>query len=78
MDGIINTYENWINTVNADDYCIVTGEEEDNTISVNANNVLNEMNKNTEFGEEFKNNIISVINQLIANALKNKVYCNCI
>lgn len=65
-DPFIKAYEHWLRTVNPADYSIKTSNGE-----INAQQILDEMNNETEFGNNFSNSLEKVHKKLALEPLQN-------
>lgn len=71
-DPVIKSFQEWIKTINPDDFTVEKLENNGKIILLNAEQILTEMILKTEFGINFKKSILNVTNEILLSSSKKK------
>jgi two-component system, NtrC family, response regulator HupR/HoxA len=69
-DPVVKAFENWVNLIDPDDFTIQTLDDDEKVVSYNAQQILEQMISQTEFGVNFMNSISSGTQELIFSSMK--------
>jgi DNA-binding NtrC family response regulator len=70
-DPVIKAFEDWVKSIDPNDFTIQTLDDDDNPVIYNAKDILDNMISQTELGVNFKNSISAGTRQLIFKSLSN-------
>ena len=71
-DPVVKAFKDWVNSIDPDSFTIQTLDDDNKIISYNAQQILEQMVSQTEFGLNFRNSISAGTQELIFSSMKQK------